>query len=548
MWFKRFPSKKKRRDFLSMAASLWVRHRLLIAFLVFMGLGFFAIGAWIHMSTKGNGSKDEDAIGHAKKEFLSSSANERAYGYDGIIDEMVERELIPRLKDEVYLDYTGSGLYTLSQLDAYFEDLRQHVYGNTHSRSPSSSRTEDRVDEARKLILEFFNADPSEYTVIFTSGATAALKLVGEMFPISKKSHFEYLRANHNSVLGIRELFKQAGGSFGSISEENLEKSLWEREQSSFRAGDGVTKDGENVYHLFGYPAEDNYAGVKYPLEWIDRVKKHGIPAESWDGKRTVEDGKWLVLLDAAAYVPTNKLDLRKYHPDFVAVSWYKVFGFPNLGTLLVRNEHFDLCKKVFWGGGTVVISSCETDFCVLQGRPDLKYEDGTPAFLHILALPYGLRLMKELGIDRIQRHVWSLTSYLAREIADLKHSNGKKVAEIYGKHSLHDSSVQGGIVNFNLLTPSGDYVGYYDVQVKSAEVGFNLRTGVVCNPGACFDYLKISNSEVAEYYATKETCSDDQDVVNGKPLGSVRASLGYMSRFEDVFKLVQFLKDNYVH
>jgi selenocysteine lyase/cysteine desulfurase len=39
---------------------------------------------------------------------------------------------------------------------------------------------------------------------------------------------------------------------------------------------------------------------------------------------------KWLVVLDAAAYVPTHPLDLSKVHPDFVPVSWYKVFGFPS--------------------------------------------------------------------------------------------------------------------------------------------------------------------------------------------------------------------------
>lgn len=25
-------------------------------------------------------------------------------------------------------------------------------------------------------------------------------------------------------------------------------------------------------FSLFAYPAEDNFAGVKYPLEWIERV------------------------------------------------------------------------------------------------------------------------------------------------------------------------------------------------------------------------------------------------------------------------------------
>lgn len=44
-----------------------------------------------------------------------------------------------------------------------------------------------------------------DYKCIFTSGATAALKLVGEAFPWSHQSSYMYTMENHNSVLGIRE-------------------------------------------------------------------------------------------------------------------------------------------------------------------------------------------------------------------------------------------------------------------------------------------------------------------------------------------------------
>lgn len=54
-------------------------------------------------------------------------------------------------------------------------------------------------------VLNFFNASLREYACIFTSGATAALKLIGETFPWSSGSSFMYTMENHNSVLGIRE-------------------------------------------------------------------------------------------------------------------------------------------------------------------------------------------------------------------------------------------------------------------------------------------------------------------------------------------------------
>lgn len=45
----------------------------------------------------------------------------------------------------------------------------------------------------RERVLKFFNASPSDYSVVFTSGATGALHTVGEVFPWSKNSKFYYL-------------------------------------------------------------------------------------------------------------------------------------------------------------------------------------------------------------------------------------------------------------------------------------------------------------------------------------------------------------------
>lgn len=89
-----------------------------------------------------------------------------------------------------YLDYTGSSLYCNSQLEAAFQELKSHVFGNPHSANPSSELTTDKVEEVRDMVLRFFNADPLEYNVVFTPSATGSLKLVGETFPWTKYSQF----------------------------------------------------------------------------------------------------------------------------------------------------------------------------------------------------------------------------------------------------------------------------------------------------------------------------------------------------------------------
>ena len=47
----------------------------------------------------------------------------------------------------------------------------------------------------------------------------------------------------------------------------------------------------------------------------------------------------WYVCLDAAGWVSSSSLDLSQYRPNFVALSFYKLFGYPTgLGALLIRN------------------------------------------------------------------------------------------------------------------------------------------------------------------------------------------------------------------
>ncbi len=101
------------------------------------------------------------------------------------LDELRQRDYsrLDRL-GQVYLDYTGGGLYANSQLRAHQQVLAENVYGNPHSSNPTSQAATRLVESARQTILQFFNADPDEYTVIFSLNASGALKLVGEVLSV----------------------------------------------------------------------------------------------------------------------------------------------------------------------------------------------------------------------------------------------------------------------------------------------------------------------------------------------------------------------------
>ena len=76
------------------------------------------------------------------EDFMKRFGND--YGYNGTIDTIRESDM-KRLRGAVYLDYTGAGLYRESQVTECNNLLLSNLYGNAHSRSPSSLNTEHAV-------------------------------------------------------------------------------------------------------------------------------------------------------------------------------------------------------------------------------------------------------------------------------------------------------------------------------------------------------------------------------------------------------------------
>ena len=93
--------------------------------------------------------------------------------------------------------------------------------------------------------------------------------------------------------------------------------------------------------HLFAFPAESNFNGYLYDLNWINKIKNDPLTVLSHlsdNEKKDQQQHKMYILLDAAKYCATKKLDLKKYTADFITISFYKIFGYPTgLGALLVK-------------------------------------------------------------------------------------------------------------------------------------------------------------------------------------------------------------------
>ena len=420
---------------------------------------------------------------------------------------------------QVYLDYTGGNLYAKSQILEHQDLLINNILGNPHSTNPTSQFSTKLVEEARQKVIDYFNAE--DYYCIFTQNASGALKIVGESYPFNEKSHFLLLSDNHNSVNGIRQFCLSKGGkvTYAPIFYQDL------RMDEHFLQ-EQLEKNNDCENKLFAFPAQSNVSGVKHDLGWIKKAQDLG----------------WDVLLDVAAFVPTNQLDLKKITPDFVCVSFYKIFGYPTgIGCLLVNKEKFKKLRKPWFAGGTVSLVSVNTIQHFLINNHE-RFEDGTLNYLDIPAVKIGLDYIENIGIERINERVTSLRKYVFEKINALKHESGQKLVQIFGPK---DHQNVGGTIILGFYNKDGKRYEFEQIEEMANQHHISLRSGCFCNPGIDETNNCLTDNELATYYSSHES-GDYKDMIKflGKMRGATRISVGIATTQKDIDILMNFMNE----
>lgn len=421
---------------------------------------------------------------------------------------------------QVYLDYTGGSLYAESQLREHMELLAQGVYGNPHSSNPTSKAATELDERARAYVLHYFNADPDEYLVIFTPNASGALKLLGESYPFSAGGRYLLTFDNHNSVNGIREFAHRGGATvtYAPVIPPDLRIDAARLEMSLSQ----IDRKHDN---LFAFPAQSNFSGVQHDLGWIAKAQ-----AQGWD-----------VLLDAAAFAPTNRLDLSEHKPDFLVLSFYKIFGYPTgIGALLARKDKLAKLHRPWFAGGTITLATVHPNKHYLHDGSE-GFEDGTINYLNLPAVEIGLRHVEHIGIDVIHERVMCLTGWLLDQLTSIQHSNGTALVRVYGPITTDQ---RGGTISLNFYDPDGTIIDYRRLELLANADNISLRTGCFCNPGAGEVALGLTEDELSSALARDQRMTlPELMTVLGRMLGAVRISVGIASNFEDVHRFVQFAR-----
>ncbi|OAL53291.1 PLP-dependent transferase [Pyrenochaeta sp. DS3sAY3a] len=448
--------------------------------------------------------------------------------YDNAIEELRRKEY-PMLQGTTYLDHAGTTLYPKSLIERFSADMIANLYGNPHSASNASQLTTRRIEDIRLRLLGLFNADPQEFDVVFVANATAGIKLVLDAFRDQENGFwYGYHRDAHTSLIGVREAATEHQ-CFTSDAEVNE----WIEQQD----------EGIGRARLFAYPAQSNMNGRRLPLDWSHRI-------------RTSKQKAVYTLLDAAAHVSTSPLDFGNAQdaPDFTVLSLYKIFGFPDLGALIVRQASasvFD--KRRYFGGGTVEMVVCLKEQWHARKADSLheRLEDGTLPIHSIMALDSALTVHQELfsSLAQVSKHTTFLAKKLYHGLSALRHGNGEGVCQIYKDpaSTYGDSTTQGPVVAFNLRNQFGGWVSNAEMEKLAAIKNFQLRTGGLCNPGGVASSLGLAPWEMRENFSAGQRCGNDNDVIRAKPTGMIRVSLGAMSTLHDVNSFVAFVREFFV-
>lgn len=382
--------------------------------------------------------------------------------------------------------------------------MSSNLYGNPHSANRPAERSGRVVDDVREKTLRFLGADPEHFDLVFVANATAGIKLVADSFrDLAENTRngnfwYGYHKDAHTSLVGIRELTYSHSHCFESDVE--VEKWMEDPELLLLQAKrrDLGRFPRHNGLGLFAYPAQSNLSGRRLPLSWPGQIRS----SPALQGTYT--------LLDCAALAMTSPLHKvfkdPDTAPDFTCVSLYKIFGFPDLGALIVRKAsgHVLTLRKYFGGGTVTMVSVLGGSWHKVKGRdatavPYMQglrqdpgghayeihdsLEDGTLPFHSIIALGEAIKVHTRLygSMDNISRYVTNLSLLLYQSLRQLQHANGRPVCHIYAENDgrdFGDSNKQGPTIAFNVVNSKGYYVPYSDVERIADDNGIFLRSG----------------------------------------------------------------------
>jgi cysteine desulfurase/selenocysteine lyase len=378
------------------------------------------------------------------------------------------REEFPILDREVgdgqrlaYLDNAATSQTPDRVIDAmsdYYRGTNANVHRGIHHLSQEASIA---YEEAHDRLAEFVGASGGREEMIFTKNTTEGLNLVAYAWGLNELGEGDEVvlteMEHHSSLVTWQQIAERTGADVRYIEIDD------EGRLDMDHARDVIGPDTEmvSVTHV------SNTLGTINPIgDLADLAHEH----DSY------------IFADGAQAVPHQSVDVEALDVDFYAFSGHKMCGPTGIGGLYGRKAILEAMEPFMYGGGMVrKVEFEETTWADLPW----KYEAGTPLIAEGIALAEAADYLKEIGLNRIDRHERGLVEYALDRLQEFDD------IEIYGP----PGGERAGLVSFNL-----DGVHAHDLASIMNDHGVAIRPGDHCTQ-PLHDVLGTAASARASFY-----------------------------------------------
>ena len=168
--------------------------------------------------------------------------------------------------------------------------------------------------------------------------------------------------------------------------------------------------------------------------------------------------------------------------------------------------------------------------------------EDGSPNYISIISLDTFLN--SKVNSD----YIHELTFNFYDKIRNLKYSNGTNLFILYDinlKYTyLEFCKYHGSIITFNLQDKNSNYIGYNNFENLCILNNISIRTGSLCNKGACYKNLNIDDNNLPSEFS----CIGNIDIINNIPTGAIRVSFSQYNTMTEIYKFLDLIKTKYIN
>ena len=367
----------------------------------------------------------------------------------------------PLLKKNKKLHYLDSAATThkpkevVDRIKKFYTHENANVHRGIYDLSEHATQM---YEEARKSIANFVHAK-SEREIIFTSGTTDSINLVGYSWIWKNVFEGDTLLTSqmehHSNFIPWQQAAKRKEHvSFEVVKlTDNYQLDLDDLE-AKFKA---------HQPKLFAITHISNTLGTVNPIKEIVAIKERVSPHTR-------------ILIDGAQAVSHIPVDVQDLGVDFYAFSGHKMYGPTGIGVLWAREEILtDTMSPYRYGGG--MIRSVNISDSTWADLPE-KFEGGTPNIAGAIGLNSAVEFIEKIGFSQIQSHEHTLIDYFFKKLDSYEHIS---------LHGLKASKERIGV--FSLTIPG---VHPHDIAQILSNNNVAVRAGHHCTQILMRDVLNV--------------------------------------------------------